>query len=220
MQSLYDDGSSLLATIQSIRRPEKGQTGPQSDFSFDHLDSLTAALKANLGVVQQSFEALLSIGHDQADMAQGDYNGSIEWRMSRLSLIDTQFGGAHRPLSNFASYDDEDMVDMEMAFQKPGMKTQTSIDVSNVYRNGSIVSEATLSVSDRSHIDDLANRVDASTSLNTLVPISPLSPADSYDSPLDEDDRTCLFNIYVKGEFLLIISLYSSHRIESFPASW
>lgn len=187
MQSLYDDGSLLLATVQSIRRPEKGQSWRQCDLCFDHLDNLALALKTNLGVVQQSFEALLSIGHDQADMAQGDYNGSIEWRMSRLSVIDTQFGGAHRPLSNFDSYGDEDMVDMEMAFQKPGMKAHTSVDT-DVYRNGSLVPET-----GKYHADGVANHAGAAVSGNTRVPISPLSPADSFGSSpsFDEDRESC-----------------------------
>jgi son of sevenless len=187
MQSLYDDGSSLLVTAQAIRLESRHSLQPNNVF-FDHLDALATALKANLGVVLQSFEALLSIGHDQADMAQGDYTGSIEWRMSRLSVIDTQFGGAHRPLSTFNSYD-EDMVDMELAFQKPEMKTQTSVDSTYKYHNGSLASEATLSVSDISHVGDTSNQANAGTPKNTLVPVSPLSSTDSADSPLFEEER-------------------------------
>jgi son of sevenless-like protein len=187
MQSLYDDGSSLLITAQAIRRRESIRPLQQNNIFFDHLDAFATALKANLGVVLQSFEALLSIGHDQADMAQGDYNGSIEWRMSRLSVIDTQFGGVHRPLSTFNSYG-EDMVDMEMAFQKPGMKTKASVDSLNAYRNGSLVTDSTLSVSDASHVGDASSQANVGVSRNSLVPHSPPSPAELAESPLFEEE--------------------------------
>lgn len=192
MQSLYDDSSSLLVATQGVRRPDMGLRWKTSNISYDHLDDLAFALKANLGVIQQSFEALLSIGHDQADMAQGDYNGSIEWRMSRLSVIDTQFGGAHRPTSMFNSYDTQgdDLVDMELAFQKPGAKAQTT---SVMYHNGSMVSETTLSVSDMSHAYDTPKpAADADTSMHTLV--STESNLEYDSSPLFEEDRRCLEN--------------------------
>lgn len=190
MQSLYDDGSFLLITAQAIRHQQPGRPLKRNDNFFDLLDAFAGALKVNLGVVLQSFEALLSIGHDQADMAQGDYNGSIEWRMSRLSIIDTHFGGAHRPLSTFNSYG-EDIVDMELALQKPGIKAQTSAD-SNMYQNSSIASETTISVSATSHVGDSLNRMGAGGSMNTLVSPSPISHTDSTDTPLFKDDRACL----------------------------
>jgi son of sevenless len=190
MQSLYDDGSFLLITAQAIRHQQPGQPLKRNDSFFDLLDAFAAALNVNLGVVLQSFEALLSIGHDQADMAQGDYNGSIEWRMSRLSIIDTHFGGAHRPLSTFNSYG-EDIVDMELALQKPGIKAQTSADSSNMYENSSIASETTISVSATSHVGDSPNRLGAGGSMNALVSLSPISHTDSTDTPLFKDDRAC-----------------------------
>ncbi|KAJ6620811.1 ras guanine nucleotide exchange factor domain-containing protein [Mycena sp. CBHHK59/15] len=119
LQSLYDDSTSIFLTAQSLRHVEPGQSSQSRDLSLDHLDALCFAFKSNIGVVNQTFEALLTIGHEQADMAQGDYNGSIDWRMSRLSVIDTQFGGALRPMSPFLAYDSDaqgDMVDMEHAF--------------------------------------------------------------------------------------------------------
>jgi len=189
-QSLYDDGSSFLVTAQAIRCQESSRAPHRNNIFFDHLGGFGAALKANLGIVLQAFEALLSIGHDQADMAQGDYNGSIEWRMSRLSIIDTQFGGVHRPLSTLDSYD-EDIIDMELAFQKPEMKGQTRADSPNTYESGPPVSEATVSVSDTSRISDASNLAGAGSSINTLVPPSSISPSDLGDSPLFEEDCEC-----------------------------
>lgn len=192
-QALYDDGSSLFLTAQCIRRTQSGQQWRSSDAAYDLLDNLATAVRYNLVVVQQSLEALLSIGHDQADMAQGDYNGSIEWRMSRLSVIDTQFGGAFRPISMFNSQDAQanDMVDMELAFQKPEHKMHSSTSPNNVYRDGSLISETTLSVSERSHVDDTPKgTANADTSMNTLVPLSPTdSTIDQDASPLYDEDR-------------------------------
>jgi hypothetical protein len=122
VQSLYDDGSALLMAVQSIQRLGLGQSKSDRDAMYKQLSSLSATSKTNLRVVQQRLEALLSVGHHQADMSQGDYNGSIEWRMSRLSMIDNRL----RPLSTILdeSYDPEgDVVDMEVAFSKPS-KTQ------------------------------------------------------------------------------------------------
>lgn len=189
-QSLFEDGSSFFMTAQAIHRHESSQPPERKSVFFDRLDAFSLALKANLGVVLQTFEALLSIGHDQADMAQGDYNGSIEWRMSRLSVIDTQFGGAHRPLSTFNSYG-EDMVDMELAFQKPGMKTQTSVDSSTMYHNGSLASETTLSVSDTSYVSDTSTQANGGASMDTLMLPSPFSATELSESHLYEEEREC-----------------------------
>lgn len=131
MQSLYDDGSELLLTTESIRHWEAGQSRQDRHTSYDYLDALMSSLKSNLDVVQQTLEALLSVGHDQADMAQGDYTGSIEWRMSRLSVIDNQFGGSARPMSAFFrkhEVDNEELIDMETAFRRPGSKPLDAVD--------------------------------------------------------------------------------------------
>ena len=126
VQSLYDDGSALLLAVQTLLDAD---TGDRQSL-YEHIESLTVSSKANLGVVQKTLEELLSVGHDQADMAQGDYNGSIEWRMSRLSMIDNQFGGALRPVSTKSSQpsgyesDGGDVIDIEHAFRPQGSKIQ------------------------------------------------------------------------------------------------
>jgi len=193
MQSLYDDGSSLLTTTQTVRLPGKGRSWQESDFC-DGLDKLATALRANLGIVQQSLEALLSVGHDQADMAQGDYNGSIEWRMSRLSVIDTQFGGAARPIPTLDSYDPQgdDVVDMELAFQNPGIKNQASLDSPTFHDNSGV---STAAVSERSLVDDTSTLAptNGDTSMLTLVPLSPTDLTLDHDSgTLFDEDREFL----------------------------
>jgi son of sevenless-like protein len=123
VQSLYDDGATLFMATQSVRHLEIGHSRKERETSYEYLEILLNALKANLRVVQQTLEALLSIGHDQADMGPNDYNGSIEWRMSRMSVIDTQFNNIH-PMATILDIASEEIVDMDYAFRKPGTKPQ------------------------------------------------------------------------------------------------
>jgi len=132
VQSLYDDGSALLLAAQSLRSADLDyQSSEDRDSSYKYVESLTDSSMANLRVVQETLEKLLSVGHDQADMAQGDYNGSIEWRMSRLSMVDTQFGGALRPSSKLLQRpyeaDGEQLIDMEHALMPPILKIDYSM---------------------------------------------------------------------------------------------
>ena len=129
VQAIYDDSSALLITAQGLRDDCDLLRG-EREASYDLLDSLSSSLNANLKSVKQTFEGLLSVGHEQADVAQGDYNGSIEWRMSRLSVINDHFGGAiHAPMSTDPYSENEDVVDMELAFSRSGIKkTETSYD--------------------------------------------------------------------------------------------
>ncbi|KAK0464469.1 ras guanine nucleotide exchange factor domain-containing protein [Desarmillaria tabescens] len=117
VQALYDDAAALFLASQSWREED-----PQA--VFDDADLISASIQANLAVVQQSLDDLLSIGHDQAEIGQGDYNGSIEWRMSRLSVIDTQLGGSGgsacpaSPLPGEYETPGDDVVDMGYAFSR------------------------------------------------------------------------------------------------------
>ena len=131
VQAIYDDSSVLLLTAQGLHDGDHGLLKGEREASYDLLDSLSSSLNANLKSVKQTFEGLLSVGHEQADVAQGDYNGSIEWRMSRLSVINNQFGGAvHSPKStDIYLLENEDVVDMELAFNRQGVKkADTSFD--------------------------------------------------------------------------------------------
>ncbi|TFK40718.1 ras guanine nucleotide exchange factor domain-containing protein [Crucibulum laeve] len=124
VQAVYEDGASLLLVTQKIRDADASSPADRR-LTYNRLDSLSSSLKANSSAVKQTLDALLSLGHEQADVAQGDYNGSIEWRMSRLSAINDQFGGAVRESSkpmDVYDFDNEDVVDMELAFNRPGLK--------------------------------------------------------------------------------------------------
>ncbi|KAF7321869.1 hypothetical protein MKEN_00708900 [Mycena kentingensis (nom. inval.)] len=112
MQALYDGSASILLIAQSLRQFEPNQA---QNSSLDSLLVLLAALRGKIGLVRQTFEALLSIGYEQADISTNDYKHSIHWRMSRLSEIDSAFGGASRPMSTFSGANG-DIVDFETAF--------------------------------------------------------------------------------------------------------
>jgi son of sevenless-like protein len=163
MQSLYDDGSSLLLTIQAVRHSYSRE---EHDTYRDYMDAISTGMAANLDVVCQTLDSLLSIGHDQADMSQGDYNGSIEWRMSRISVTPTQ--SLHRPTSGLS------VIDIAMALNAPGRKHSviSSSDQSMTYT----ASSSTL----------VAPRSD--------TPASLLSDRDT-DSVLDKDGQSQTFSV-------------------------
>jgi son of sevenless-like protein len=124
--------------------------------SWQRLLSLTAILRTNLGVVSGTFEALLTVGHDQADLGQGEYNGSIEWRMSRVSIIESRIAAvATLPRipgasSHSETETEDEVVNMELAFRRPDPKTKLTrgepspIRPSTLYRNPSQSSETSL----------------------------------------------------------------------------
>jgi len=151
VQAVYDEGASILMALQTLR-------STMTDFpaSWHQLLSLTAILQTNLGTVRETFEALLSVGHDQADLGQGEYNGSIEWRMSRVSIIESRIAAVVTlpriaGASSQSEIETEDeVVNMELAFRRPDPKAKltggesSSIGSSLLYRNPSQSSEASL----------------------------------------------------------------------------
>lgn len=149
VQAVYDEGASILMALQTLR-------SATTDFptTWHLLLSLTLILQTNLGVVCEGFEALLSVGHDQAELGQGEYNGSIEWRMSRVSIIESRIAAvATFPRTVGASSQSEgedEVVNMELAFRRPDSKAKTSssdlssVGSSTLYRNPSQSSETSL----------------------------------------------------------------------------
>lgn len=115
MQSLYDDGSTLVLKTQCMH------FSPSHEYSSESrdLDVIGASLQRNLDVVCKTYEALLGAGYDQADLSQGEYNGSIRWRMSRLSVTPTQSDRTYRPGSGISV--------VTMSFDPPSVKQKGSI---------------------------------------------------------------------------------------------
>ncbi|KAH9480568.1 Cell division control protein 25 [Psilocybe cubensis] len=181
-QAIYDDSSTLLLAAQTLHDGEKSSHSPDQVEAYDLLHRLSSSLGSNLGVIKSVFDGLLSVGQQQAELSQGDYNGSIDWRMSRLSVINDHFDDPSQK-SGIDSYhsENEDVVDMELAFNRPGIRSQKSTAES------SYDSYRTLANSN----DTVLTR-DSEISLdNTLVTQSPTEMRDSYadnDMGLYEDE--------------------------------
>ncbi|PFH53392.1 hypothetical protein AMATHDRAFT_1447 [Amanita thiersii Skay4041] len=110
VQAVYDVGVALLMTTQTISASEFGQSRLDKATTYERLDGLCVSLKANMDLVQQTLDAILGVGHEQAETAQGEYNGSIEWRMSKVSTV-------HKG-DQLATDGYEDLVDMAYAMNR------------------------------------------------------------------------------------------------------
>ncbi|KNZ81297.1 Cell division control protein 25 [Termitomyces sp. J132] len=106
-QAVHDDTATFLLTLQSMPEINFPQYRQRKKNARDHLIALASALTANISVSLSTLRDLLSLGHEQAEMSLGAYNGSIEWRMSRLSF---------RHSFTYAE-DDAHLVNMAMAFR-------------------------------------------------------------------------------------------------------
>ena len=208
VQAVYDEGASILMALQTLRLATTDFTT-----SWQQLSSLAAILQTNLGVVCEVFEALLTVGHDQADLGQGEYNGSIEWRMSRVSIIESRIAAvATFPRGVGASSHSEtedEVVNMELAFRRPDSKTKaTGSDLSSVgppslYRNPSQSSETSLEPLSESYsesgggvITPTWSRDGMDAMLNGLGTLTPKTDVDTdIDRLLEPDNRTPLLLI-------------------------
>jgi len=203
VQAIYDDSAALLLNTQTLHDGDRrilhdGDQSPvrgEREAAYDFLDNLSSSLRTNLSHVKQTFDGLLSVGHEQADVAQGDYNGSIEWRMSRLSVINDHFGGAvHSPKKTEAYHsENEDVVDMELAFNRPGVrKPKSGADAS--YDSYRTLADANVTV-------PVPARGSETSLDNTLVTQSSIDPLDGFvenDGGLfdDEGKKSALMVLY------------------------
>ncbi|KAH0832197.1 hypothetical protein J3R83DRAFT_13116 [Lanmaoa asiatica] len=173
MQSLYDDASILFLTTQHIRRSSGRVASQDRDDLYDYLDAIAASIKSNLQFLLRTLDALLSVGHDQADIAEGDYKGAIDWRVSRLSIMDSHYDVRPMSVLNPADPESEDIVDIELAFGAPGSKKgMVQPDRVPSFRSQSQMSDNTITLEDLSKPDSMRNAgsSDYSRSVHTLVP--------------------------------------------------
>ncbi|TFK20605.1 ras GEF [Coprinopsis marcescibilis] len=131
LQGLYDDSAALLLTAQNLPDGDSVQPPGERESSFDLLDKLSTSMSSNLSQCRQSLEKILSVGQDQADMAGGDYTGSIEWRMSRLSVMTQQPSEVQTRVILEAPYESENegVVGLDYAFS-PSRKLSSANDSS------------------------------------------------------------------------------------------
>lgn len=180
LQSLYDDGASLLLAVTTPASQTESMSPPS-----ERVRSLTALLKNNVAQAFQTLETLLSLGQDQAAKGPSDYRGSIEWRMSRILNIDSNLGRTLKELAiDHDSYDEsEDVVDLEHALgRRPGPRPSTSLERSQsssaLYSNPSQTSESSLEALPRALAESAAPPMSwASSSSPTTPPSAPGSDA-------------------------------------------
>ncbi|KAH7910846.1 ras guanine nucleotide exchange factor domain-containing protein [Hygrophoropsis aurantiaca] len=196
VQSIYDDSSSLLLATQRIRRSSTGnRPWKEKEMHYEYLDAIATSLESNVRFLAQTLDALLSVGHDQADMAQGEYNSSIEWRMSRLSIIDNHFDARPMSMLNPADPESEDIVDFELAFGASGLKKSGTILGSterSPYRSQSQMSDTTITLTDRT----IHESPGSSANGDGITPIHALIPPPSLDKLKDSatmSDAASLF---------------------------
>ena len=206
VQAVYDEGAAILMALQTLR-------SAMADFpaSWHQLLSLTAILQTNLGVVCETFEALLSVGHDQAELGQGEYNGSIEWRMSRVSIIESRIAAVVTlpriagASSHSETEAEDEVVNMELAFRRPDPRTKmtgsdlSSIGSSTLYRNPSQSSETSLEPLSEGYSESGGGVITPTWSrdgLDVLVNGSgALTPKIDVDSDIDRflEEDNCVF---------------------------
>lgn len=195
LQSLNDDGGSLLLAITT---PASQRTGPTS-ISSERIRSLVASLKNNVVQAFQTLEALLVVGQEQAAKGPSDYRGSIEWRMSRILTVDSNLG---RTLQELASEDDsydegEDLVDMEHAFgRKPvALKPSASSSSAALYSNPSQTSESSLEPP-HAHAEN-AMPLPSNPTNNSVASSPQLTPgSDSVVGSLDDEGNDTIMRVF------------------------
>ena len=199
-QALYDDGATIFMAVQTLGH---AALLPQRERAtlVTAVESTIPTVRSNCGLVAQSLESLLAAGHDQASISQGDYRNSIEWRTSRINMVDTSIAAISRiaeiPVGN------DEFVDMEHAFAQPTMRTATSVDSvasSTLYSNATQQpSQSSLDMSERSRSDSVSEPEtptwQTDTGDNTFMgPPSPEPPSPLDEDAVafvDEDDREC-----------------------------
>ncbi|KAM5535086.1 hypothetical protein V8D89_011314 [Ganoderma adspersum] len=187
-QALYDDGATIFMAVQTLGHAALLLQRERATLVTE-VESTIPSVRSNCGLVAQSLESLLAAGHDQASISQGDYRNSIEWRTSRINMVDSSIAVISR-VAEIPVGDDE-FVDMEHAFAQPTMRTATSVDSvasSTLYSNTTQQpSQSSLDMSERSRSDSVSEPEtptwQTDTGDNTFMgPPSPEPP-----SPLDED---------------------------------
>ena len=180
-QCIFDYCADVLFLLQSTDTFLKNQDGS--------LQTLISALSSYIDSIPGLLDELASVGQKQAESAQNEYVGSIEWRMSRISgIMDSS-----RPLSSLfgalqeAENEGGDVVDMEMAIRLPNTRpianvaSTSSLEEANrdMYNNFAN-SRAEEDIESTSHSTTLENSVIAESSLSTAV---------SHE-PVIDDERT------------------------------
>ena len=204
-QALYDDGMAIFMAVQSLGRAELLDLRERAA-AVTSAESTAPVVRSNCGLVAQTLETLLAIGHDQASISQGDYRNSIEWRRSRINMADTNASIAALT-SRMADIpaEESEYVDLEDAFNNT--RTAPIPDVSRsettLYNNShQQVSQSSLEASDRTRSDSIGesetptwSNGDPSEGSTFIGPSERDPDEEQFEGDLavlaDEDDREC-----------------------------
>ncbi len=212
-QALHDDGATIFMAVQTLGHAALLLQRERATL-VAVVESTIPTVRSNCGLVAQSLESLLAAGHDQASISQGDYRNSIEWRTSRINMVDSSVAA----ISHEIPVVDDDFVDMEHAFAQPTMRTATSVDSvasSTLYSNtNQQPSQSSLDMSERSRSDSVSEPEtptwQTDTGDNTFMgPPSPEPPSPLDEDAVafvDEDDRKCLLNCLSAPRKMLSLS--------------
>lgn len=193
LQALYDDASIMFLATQNIRQSSSAVVFQDGDEFYEYLDAVSASIKSNLQFLLQTLDALLSVGHDQADLAERDYRGAIEWRVSRLSIMDSHYDVRPMSILNPADPESEDIVDMEVAFSPGSKKGTIQPDRVPTFRSQSQMSDNTITLDDLSKSDSIrsASSSDYTLSAHTLIPSEQQRDGSSISDAVSYNDDEC-----------------------------
>ncbi|KAF9049553.1 ras GEF [Hymenopellis radicata] len=169
VQAAFDDGASLLASLQSWH------SGDTPHKLVMDVDSLLASINDSLTIIQQALDSLLAIGNEQSELGQNEYRESITRRLSRLSQIDGQLARKMAPVPKDWETFGEDVVDMDYAFSKPAAPKPSG-------SNGELSHRPQPSVSQQSAFTDRDQTIIGDDDDDSTYPNDERSPFDD-DSP-------------------------------------
>lgn len=175
VQAIYDDSASLLTTTQALRQADLNnyeQSEKDRAACYARLLALVNTMEANTKVVERTLETILQVGLDQADLALGDYNGSIGWRLSRVSVIESTLRPMLVTPSTARGFDRESVVDMAHALGKTRTPAAYADHGSEGSQSGSEMPPTPTWESGGQSSEDLHE---------------PMSPVDSATALLDDD---------------------------------
>jgi son of sevenless len=195
VQALYDDVASLFEAIQAPRVWDQHTQHPGSDTSsqYEFVEGLVLAIRKNLNLAAADLEGLFMLGRDQAEVGSSAYNSTMEWRRSRGSVLYE----AGVPVNGDMHFEEEeDVVDIALAFSNKAMRTVTSVDSGSatLYDNSTQQHSETSLDTDRSHSEDPSEPVtptwpahENGSQVNTVV--EPSERGDELFEDFDDEGR-------------------------------
>lgn len=122
VQAVFDDNASLLMFIQQYRPPDMMARHVDLTTSSTELSKVVASLRANVVVIGQTLEALVTTGHDQLGLSPIDFSHSMDWRAGHLASLHSR----HLSMTTVHGPEiDEGYVGMEDVFQRSNGKRRS-----------------------------------------------------------------------------------------------